>query len=77
MSIFAYVHGLVTIVNMEEKIKQLESRIQELEQRISVYEGKQNEYATLVSPYVSGTPTNNGYVTVVMNGKRLKIATVS
>ena len=61
----------------EDKIKELENKIQDLEAKVASYDAKKNEYATLVSPFVSGTPTNNGYVTLVVNGKRHKFATVT
>ena len=62
---------------MDEKIQELERKIQELERKIHEIQSVSNDVVRLTSPYVSGTPSNNGHITITVNGKRIKLATVA
>lgn len=61
----------------EKKIQELERKIQDLEQQIYEMQSVSNDVVRLTLPYVSGTPSNNGYITITVNGKRIKLATVA
>jgi peptidoglycan hydrolase CwlO-like protein len=62
---------------MDEKIQELERKIQELERKIHEIQSVSNDVVRLTAPYVSGTPSNNGHITITVNGKRIKLATVA
>lgn len=57
---------------MEEELRQ---RIEKLEELIRTLTS--GDIPKLLAPYVSSTPTANGYITIEVNGRRYKIATVA
>lgn len=57
---------------MEEELLK---RIEKLEEQVRSL--TTNEVLQQIGVFVSGTPTNNGYITIMVNGRRYKIATVS
>jgi hypothetical protein len=61
----------------EKKIQDLERKIQELEKQIHEIQSVSNDVVRLTSPYVSGSPSNNGHITITVNGKRIKLATIA
>ena len=61
----------------EKKIQQLESKIQQLERQMQEIQSVSNDVVRLTAPYVSGTPSNNGHITITVNGKRVKLATIA
>ena len=61
----------------DNKIKQLERQIEDLKQQIHEIQSVSNDVVRLTSPYVSGSPSNNGHITITVNGKRIKLATIA
>jgi DNA-binding protein YbaB len=61
----------------EKKIQDLERKIQELEKQMQYIQAVSNDVFRLTAPFVSGSPSNNGHITVTVNGKRIKLATIA
>ena len=60
-----------------DELEQLMMKIEELEQRVDLLESERNELLTLTEPFVSGSPSVNGNIVITVNGRRIKVPTVS